>query len=108
MLMSHVTAHGQREAIYDVVVIDTEGAECGHHENMSKESEKWWEGHRDNCDVNYHGSSPAMEATGALRIWQRSVEKHNLRYTVVISDGDSKTIKHLNDNRPYGEIEIMC
>ena len=47
-----------------------------------------------------------MEATGAIRIWQRSVEKHNLRYTVVISDGDSKTIKHLNDNRPYGEIEI--
>ena len=104
-----VVASWDNGKVLDTEVLTKYCAECGHHENMSKESEeykKWWEGHRDNCDVNYHGSSPAMEAIGALRIWQRSVEKHNLRYTVVISDGDSKTIKHLNDNKPYAEIEI--
>lgn len=111
-------------AIYGVVVVaswdsgkvlDTEVftkycAECGHHENMCKKSEEyklWWEGHKETCDVNYCGSSPAMEANGALRIWKRSVEKHKLRYTVIISDGDSKTVKHLNDNIPYGDTEIV-
>ena len=66
---------------------------------MQKDSEEyksWWEGHRDSCDVNYHGSSLAMEATGALKIWQQYVQKHNLRYMVIISDGGTKTVKHLN------------
>ena len=67
----------------------------------------WWEGHHDSYDVNYHGSSPALEATGALRIWQRSVQKHNLRYMVIISDSDTKTMKYLNEHKPYGDLEIV-
>ena len=49
-----------------------------------------------------------MEATIALRTWQRSVEKLKLRYTRVISDGDSNTIKHHNDNNNYyGDVVIL-
>ena len=33
----------------------------------------------------------------------RSKEKLHLRYTEVISDGDTKTVSHLNDVNPYGE-----
>ena len=105
-----VVASWENGKVLDTEILTKYCAECGHHVSMSKESEEykqWWEGHKDDCELNYHGSSPAMEATGALRIWQQSAEKHNLRYTVVISDGDSKTLKDLNDNSPYGEIEII-
>ena len=77
---------------------------------MQKDSEEyksWWEGHRDSCDVNYHGSSLSMEATGALKIWKQYVQKHNLRYMVIISDGDTKIVKHLNEHKPYGDLEIV-
>ena len=44
-----------------------------------------------------------MEAAGALVLWKRSVERLNLRYVNVISDGDSKSIKALQEAQPYGE-----
>ena len=64
--------------------------------------------HRDSGNSNHTGSSPAMEAEGASILWARSVEKHKLRYTIVISDGDAKTISRLNSEYPYGtDIEIQ-
>ena len=41
-----------------------------------------------------------MESTGALAIWKRSMSKNMLRYTQMISDGDSKTFKFLSDQLP--------
>ena len=91
-------------ALYGVVVVTSWESgkvltkyrpECSRHESMQKDSEKyksWWAGHQDSCDVNYHGFSLAVEATGALKIWQQYVQKHNLRYMVIISDGDTKTL----------------
>ena len=32
------------------------------------------------CDINFTGSSPAMEAEGAVILWKRSIELHNIRY----------------------------
>lgn len=65
--------------------------------------EKWMEEeHASVCDANHSGSSPAMECVGALRIWKRSEENLGLRYTEVISDGDSKTIATLKESEPYG------
>lgn len=71
--------------------------------SSSKEFEEWWEEHSTSCDQNHYGSSPAMEAAAALVIWGRSEEKLRLRYTEVISDGDSKTLAMLNSAMPYGE-----
>ena len=42
------------------------------------------------CDINFTGSSPAMEAEGAKTVWNRSIEKHNIRYKWMVNDGDSK------------------
>ena len=42
------------------------------------------------CDINFAGSSPAMEAEGATVVWSRSVELHNIRYKWMVCDGDSK------------------
>ena len=43
------------------------------------------------CLVNYQGSAPNMEVTGAQRIFSRSIENNNLRYVEMFSDVDSKT-----------------
>lgn len=41
------------------------------------------------CDINFGGSSPAMEAEGAVIMWNRSLQLHNIRYRWMVSDGDS-------------------
>ena len=38
----------------------------------STEFSFWKEGHKRECEANYIGSSPAMEMTAALNLWQRS------------------------------------
>ena len=53
-----------------------------------EEFEEWLLEHE--CDINFTGSSPAMEAEGAVVLWGRSIERHNLRYKWMVSDGDSK------------------
>ena len=56
---------------------------------------KGYAGARKFCAINEHanfrGSAPAMEPEGADRIFRRSVEKHNLRYTEFYGDGYSKS-----------------
>ena len=69
----------------------------------SAEFLEWFEGHQATCECNHVGSSPAMECAGATEFFFRSKEKLHLRYTEVICDGDSKTLNHLNNIKPYGE-----
>ena len=58
----------------------------------SEEYKNWYENHVQSgkCDSNYTGSSTAMEMTAAEILWKRTVERHKLRYTTVVSDGDAK------------------
>ena len=51
--------------------------------------------------MNNYGSSNAMEADGAVGMWQRPIEKYKLRYTSVIADGDAKTYMAICDAKPY-------
>ena len=41
-------------------------------------------------DINFNGSSPAMEMEGAQTLWKRSLDLHNVRYRWMVSEGDSK------------------
>ena len=66
----------------------------------SGEFDEWYEGHKAKCEVDYEGSSGNMEVVGSERIWLRSVAKNKLRYTTIISDGDSKAFN--NEVKPYG------
>lgn len=52
------------------------------------------------CDVNFRGSSPAMEAEGAAVLWNRSVERHNIRYKWMVCDGDSKAFNTVEGTFP--------
>lgn len=49
------------------------------------------------CDMNFEGSSPAMGSEGAVTLWKRSIELHNLRYKWMVSDGDSKAFTSVED-----------
>lgn len=68
--------------------------------------QKWFESHKPKCQCNYVGSSPRMEVVAAERIWSRS-EIFGFRYTTLVSDGDAKTLTHLNTHKIYGDIEIQ-
>ena len=63
---------------------------------------EWYAIHRDDCSVNYHGSSNAMEVEAAKRLWTRSVHTRGLMYTGMLGDGDSKAYQAVVDLEPYG------
>ena len=78
------------------------GSEAG-DETTSVEFQQWFKLHEPECTLNHKGSSNSMEVEGALVLWNRSVERLNLRYVNVISDGDSKAIAAVRAAKPYGE-----
>ena len=45
------------------------------------------------CSLNFYGSAPKMESTGAKRISERAIATNNLRYMNFYGDGDSKSFK---------------
>ena len=49
------------------------------------------------CRINHKGSAPAMEITGAKRIFERSIEINQLRYTEYFGDGDSKSFPSIEN-----------
>ena len=55
-----------------------------------------------NCQQNYEGSSGGMEKQMALNIWKRSEATLAMRYTTMISDGDSSSYNALEEEKPYG------
>jgi hypothetical protein len=63
---------------------------------------KEWQNNHTDCDANFTGSSKAMEAEAARRMWMRSVERYNLRYKSILSDGDASTFAALQHLQPYG------
>ncbi len=94
--------------VVDFGVLSTHCPECRKHQNDDKASEKflsWQENHSRSCQINFHGSSGAMEGEGALEIFKRSIEKRGLKYTTFVGDGDSDTFKTVSEeiSKIYGE-----
>ena len=56
--------------------------------------------------MNFENSANAMEAGIAVKVWNRSEEKHGLRYTKFVGDGDSKSFDNVCKSKPYGQTEI--
>ena len=75
------------------------------HPKDTKDFRRWHNSHKD-CNINYAGSSGGMEVEAAEILWTRSVEKHNFRYTTVLSDDDSRMYKRLCDLDVYDGVEI--
>lgn len=68
----------------------------------SPEYKIWSEGHVVNCEKNFSGSSNSMEMSAALILWQRSLE-YSFRYTLMLSDGDSKSFDAIVCSNVYGK-----
>ena len=100
-----VVASRETGKVLDVEVLSKRCRECSKKSNMDPSSLAfldWWELHQGSCCANYSGSSGGMEVEGAKRIWQRSVEKYQLRYTSMIADGDCATFSNLSAALPCG------
>ena len=55
------------------------------------------------CSSNFYGTSGMMEVHAGKILWLRSVKQNRLRYTVMVSDGDSKLYDQLRLLQPYGK-----
>lgn len=79
------------------------GCQTGPKPGEEKYAE-WLQNH--NCQKNTDANSGRMEVDAALALFGRSLEKHDLRYTTLISDGDSRTFGALTEERTYGFVPI--
>ena len=79
--------------VLDIEALSQGCKQCERHEHLYKASLEYqtWRAEHTKCKANFRGSAPAMEPEGADRIFRRSVQKHNLRYTEFYGDGDSKS-----------------
>ncbi|GBM89365.1 hypothetical protein AVEN_59473-1 [Araneus ventricosus] len=64
---------------------------CFTCENKSKDCK--------DCQKNYEGYSGGMESEGAIRMFQRSVSKRNVRYAKYL--GDSKGFLKISESKVY-------
>ena len=51
------------------------------------------------CNINHSGSAGSMEASGAVEMFLRSIDKHGLIYKIFVGDGDSSS---------YGKVKERC
>ncbi|KAF3856788.1 hypothetical protein F7725_017511, partial [Dissostichus mawsoni] len=58
-------------------------------------------------DKRVTGSSKAMEQESAKRMWARSVNRHQVRYTEMLSDGDSAAFREVVALNPYPGHEVV-
>ena len=64
--------------------------------------------HEDSCNANYSGSSGGMEVAGVTKIFECSQTCDKVSYINYLGDGDSKSFKHVQELKPYGnEVEIQ-
>eukprot|EP00111_Clytia_hemisphaerica_P024621 TCONS_00072582-protein len=59
------------------------------------------------CNVNHEGSAAAMETSVTLTIYNRSIEKRNLRYTTYLGDDDSKSHPNIVEADPYKDTILL-
>ena len=84
---------------------------CQRHEinNDPQVEQEWQINDAHKCKVNFkdfQGSAPSME-TGVKRIFQRSVQKHKLRYTEYYGDGDSKGFSGVENTYIEKELKVV-
>ncbi|CAN7983167.1 unnamed protein product [Ixodes pacificus] len=58
------------------------------------------------CMKNIDCNAGRMEAEAALILFRRSLAKNGLRYTTILSDGDSRTFHALTQDSVYGYLDI--
>lgn len=98
-----------------VTLMSKENGKCIDTYTLSKKCQAchYWEGKTNKpgyfdwknnhvCNANHDKSSGAMEGAGAVKMFGRSIEKNNLRYTSYIGDGDTSSFNEVVASQPYG------
>ena len=92
---------------YECLSKSCQGCKSWKSRKGTDEYEEWVQKHADVCKINFEGSSGAMESEGALRMFRRSSSQYKLRYTNIISDGDSKTHTAIVQEDVYDGREVQ-
>lgn len=99
---------------YSKKVVDTvvklsfcQGCNVWKNKKNSDAYEYWYEEHEDSYTINHKGSAGKMEVDAVIEIFERSVEKHGVKYVKYIGDGDSKTFKGILDINPYDDDPVV-
>lgn len=66
---------------------------------------KWKESHQ--CHINTESKAGQMEVEAGLILFERSLQKHNMRYTTILCDGDSRTFNAIQEAEVYGFVEVV-
>jgi len=94
--------------VLDFVVLTKYCKECEYWSRRDHDSTEYHEWKlRHHCKANSTGSSPSMESSGAVQLWNQSVGKRKRPYTKMIADGYSKSHTQINQAKPYGSFEIQ-
>ena len=103
--------NGVVTTIIDKKFIDVEVLSKFCHGCVSRENKKstpeyveWFANHQ--CTIYLVGSSGAMESAGAVKIFNRSIEKNNLIYNEYLGDGDTSSFKDVIESNPYKDLNI--
>lgn len=95
--LEHASLNGVVTAIVDDKVVDVEafskfcqGCRMWQNKKDTPEYNRWKADHV--CHINHTKSSGAMEAAGATKMFNRSVEKNNLTYSEYLGDGDTSSL----------------
>ena len=60
------------------------------HDKDTEAYKSWKLGHQNHCNINFEGSTGAMEPAGIFELFKHSLN-YKIHYKNFISDGDSKT-----------------
>ena len=95
--------------VLDIIFKNTECRSCALWNDKKTKKEismleylEWFSKHEIDCMLNHDGSAQSMEASGVMQIYQRSMEKHNIRYRPFIGDGDSSSYTSIEKESPHG------
>ena len=102
-----------------VTVIATDSGKCIDTDVLSKHcnSCKIWEREKDSpqydewkeshdCRINHTGSSGSMESSGAVKMFNRSVQFNKLQYVEYLGDGDTSSFHDVQLSNPYPGITM--
>jgi len=92
--------------VIDAMVMSSFCGGCNLWKTLKKtEPEKyeaWYADHESECSINHTGSSGKMEIDAIVAMFLRSIEKHGVKYSTYVGDGDSKTFNGILKAEPYG------
>lgn len=94
--------------VLDVEALRQGCKQCECHEHLDKTSLEYqtWKANHTKCKANFQGSAPAMKPEGAHRVFQGSVELHNLWYSEFYGDGNNKSNNRVKVVYEDAEFEV--